>query len=552
MLAGPALNELCIAIARLKSVYAPRDRQLLSEYARVHGVGLSHAALRMEELSRGLVLKIYSLATRADGEWSPEEQALGAYLISEFWSQELKGEALRQAWAKLMTDSAKLQWEALVQPFVRYKALRTFQDEVFTIGNHIANIIVKADGLVEPSETKILRDITHALELALFHSSAEEGGQRGADDSDPRSVPSRGRQSHKNPSSQRASRNAEDDNAPVLVPETDTSGPGLEESMATLDRLIGLGSVKTKVHELTSFLQMQQQRVRMGLPSSSHALHMTFTGNPGTGKTTVARIIAHILRGIGILKRGHLVETDRSGLVAEYAGQTAVKCDKKIEEALDGVLFIDEAYSLIDSSGDDAFGREAVQTLLKRMEDHRDRLIVILAGYTAPLDEMLKSNPGLTSRIGANLDFPDYEPTELMAIYRSLCKEHQYVLPAEAELLALRGLIAQHAKRDEHFGNGRTVRNAFELAIRRMAIRIASLTPITHELLTHIKPEDIAFPGMSDTEWKEVIEDPKTARFRCNGCEQRITGTDSQLLQESKCPKCGERFLLGLLREVKW
>ena len=140
MLAGVALNEMCIAIARLKAVYAPRDRQLLAEYASAHGVGLSHAALRMEELSRGLVLKIYTIATRADREWSPEEQALGAYIISEFWHQELKDDALRQAWAKLMADSAKLRWEALVQPFVRFQALHRFQDEVFTIGNHIANI----------------------------------------------------------------------------------------------------------------------------------------------------------------------------------------------------------------------------------------------------------------------------------------------------------------------------------------------------------------------------------------------------------------------------
>ena len=545
MLAGVALNEMCIAIARLKAVYAPRDRQLLAEYASAHGVGLSHAALRMEELSRGLVLKIYTIATRADREWSPEEQALGAYIISEFWHQELKDDALRQAWAKLMADSAKLRWEALVQPFVRFQALQRFQDEVFTIGNHIANIIVKADGLVAPAETNVLKEITLALEQALFQQPAGKT-QRTVPQSEARNIPSRGGPRR----SQSDSGNNSD--APVLVPETDNSGPGLEESMATLDGLIGLGAVKKKVHELASFLQMQQQREKMGLPSSSHALHMTFTGNPGTGKTTVARIIAHILRGIGILKRGHLVETDRAGLVAEYAGQTAVKCDKKIEEALDGVLFIDEAYSLIDSSGDDAFGREAVQTLLKRMEDHRGRLIVILAGYTSPLQEMLKSNPGLTSRIGANLEFPDYEPTELMAIYRALCVEHQYVLPAEAELLALRGLIDQHARRDEHFGNGRTVRNAFEFAIRRMAIRIASLTPITHELLTHIKPEDISFPGLPEAEWAELGSKRKMAKFRCNDCEQSITGMDSQLLQEPKCPKCGQRFLLGVLRDVKW
>src|SRR5690606_32108788 len=154
------------------------------------------------------------------------------------------------------------------------------------------------------------------------------------------------------------------------------------------------------IQTLTNFLKMQQQRQEAGLPNTTPSLHMAFVGNPGTGKTSVARIIAEIYGALGILDKGHLVETDRSGLVAEYAGQTGPKTNAKIDEALDGVLFIDEAYSLIDPSGQDQYGREAVQTLLKRMEDQRERLIVILAGYTDEMETMIRSNPGLSSRVG--------------------------------------------------------------------------------------------------------------------------------------------------------
>jgi SpoVK/Ycf46/Vps4 family AAA+-type ATPase len=222
---------------------------------------------------------------------------------------------------------------------------------------------------------------------------------------------------------------------------------------------------------------------------------MVFKGNPGTGKTTVARIIADILRGLGILQKGQLIETDRGGLVAEYAGQTAVKTGKRIDEAVDGILFIDEAYSLVDSGGDDAFGREALQTLLKRMEDDRERLVVIFAGYPNSIDELLQSNPGLTSRVGLHFTFDDYSPDQLLSVFQLLCKEHQYQCLRPTRDAVHKMLTKLHEERNEHFGNGRVVRNIFEKSIRRMASRIAPIAPLTHELLTQIMPQDLEAPS---------------------------------------------------------
>ena len=193
--------------------------------------------------------------------------------------------------------------------------------------------------------------------------------------------------------------------------------------MAELDRLIGLANIKDEVRTLANFLKVQAKRKEAGLPTTELSLHMVFGGNPGTGKTTVARIVGKIFGAMGVLDKGHLIETDRSGLVAEYAGQTGPKTQKKIDEALDGVLFIDEAYTLIAAEGDDPYGHEAVQTLLKRMEDDRERLVVILAGYPVEMVALLRSNPGLSSRFSRQLDFVDYTPLELVQIFGQMCAE---------------------------------------------------------------------------------------------------------------------------------
>lgn len=258
-----------------------------------------------------------------------------------------------------------------------------------------------------------------------------------------------------------------------------------------LDSLIGLSGVKEEINKLTSYIKIQQLREQNGLKTSQVSYHCVFTGSPGTGKTTVARIVASIYKELGILKKGHLIETDRSGLVAEYVGQTAVKTNKIIDSALDGVLFIDEAYTLAQGGSSD-YGKEAIATLLKRMEDDRDRLIVIIAGYGDDIKQFVDSNPGLQSRFNRYIHFEDYNSEELKEIFLSTAKSHEYMLDAEAKSYLTEILDKVVANKDKNFGNGRYIRNLFETTLQNQAVRLASqLTPTPEDLLV-IKKEDIA------------------------------------------------------------
>ena len=250
---------------------------------------------------------------------------------------------------------------------------------------------------------------------------------------------------------------------------------------------LGTWIYRIATNECLRFLNIRKEQ---GLPVSDISYHCVFTGNPGTGKTTVARIIANIYRELGVIRKGHLVETDRSGLVGEYIGQTAVKTNKIIDSAFDGVLFIDEAYSLVTGSSND-YGLEAISTLLKRMEDERNRLIVILAGYGQEMQTFIASNPGLQSRFNRYINFPDYNADELLAIYKRNLERHQYAIDLDAEMVIFNILKTAVNHQDKNFGNARFVRNLFEKTLENQAMRLASISSLTTKMLCTIKMEDV-------------------------------------------------------------
>ena len=272
--------------------------------------------------------------------------------------------------------------------------------------------------------------------------------------------------------------------------ETRTEKPDFDELMAQLEELVGLEDVKKDIKNLVNLMKVRKLREQNDLPVPPMSLHMVFMGNPGTGKTTVARIVSGLYAAIGVLEKGQLVEVDRSGLVAGYVGQTALKTQEAIKKAIGGVLFIDEAYSL-SSGGENDFGREAIETILKAMEDHRKELIVIVAGYTGPMEKFLSSNPGLESRFNKYFFFPDYNGEQLMAIFRSQCKKNGYTLTEESEKAAVALFTELYENRSDNFGNGRDVRNCFEDMVVRQSNRVAQLENPTKEDLMAVLPEDL-------------------------------------------------------------
>ena len=273
--------------------------------------------------------------------------------------------------------------------------------------------------------------------------------------------------------------------APETPPET------IEDLKKELDGYIGLENIKTEVRNLINMITVHNLRKAHNLPCVDMSLHMVFSGNPGTGKTMIARLMARIYKCLGILSQGQLVEVDRSGLVAGYVGQTAIKTAETVQKALGGVLFIDEAYTLSARSGTNDFGQEAIDQLLKLMEDHRDDLVVIVAGYDGLMDDFIHSNPGLESRFNRYLHFRDYTPEELLEIFKSRCSGSGYTAGEETLALVQQYLARESSASPISFGNGRGVRNLFENILVQQANRLAVTPDLNAEKLMALLPEDV-------------------------------------------------------------
>lgn len=279
----------------------------------------------------------------------------------------------------------------------------------------------------------------------------------------------------------------------------------LEELLEELNALVGLEKVKTAVQDLIVYQKVQMLRKENDLHSSKNTLHLAFTGNPGTGKTTVARIVGRIYKQIGLLSKGHFIEVSRTDLIAGYQGQTAIKVRKVIERAKGGVLFIDEAYSITENDHSDSYGREGLTELTKALEDYREDLVVIVAGYTKPMDKFFESNPGLKSRFNTFIEFDDYNAKELGEILQSICEQNDYTLD-ETMKEKVDVYFQQHIeKKDESFANGRLARNLYDDLVMNHARRMIKLSNPTKEELSTIIAEDFIFDLMEND---ELIQEP--------------------------------------------
>jgi hypothetical protein len=507
-----------------------------------HASGLRRddAATRslMEDLARGLLVKIFLTIMQADLRFCTAERRLAQVLIEKLWGRHFAEDEIGTVMRELVPMADKFDWYRLLRPFEEVAALHDRVSDVETVVMRFANLVAKADGKLTTEEAIQLKGLLaeirrHLLPIPVDQPEVLVGVPVGP----PIEV---GALDQFAPVKSAAANSGHDSSSPASLPPTKEER--LQAALKSLDELIGLASIKSEIRELTRFLQVQQHREVAGLPRTQVSLHTVFTGNPGTGKTSVARILGEVFGALGVVTRGHLIEADRSSLVAGYAGQTAERTNGIIDKALGGVLFIDEAYSLVSEEGDDPYGHEALQILLKRMEDDRAHLIVILAGYPAEMQRLLESNPGLSSRFNRTLTFPDYAVIDLCRIFASLCERNHYVLPAETRGRLILGFRHLLERRDEHFGNGRLVRNVFEQGIRRLANRIADIAPLTKDLLTRLEPTDIAFVDVPEAELGAEALDKLRLTVACTGCGQVSKLKPEHLGRRVQCNKCQVKF----------